>query len=52
MWTAHPDQDTGLIYAIARDLTELDKAREAAAAEIGSLRRRLEAAEARASKAP
>jgi PAS domain S-box-containing protein len=52
MWTAHPDQDTGLIYAIARDVTELDKAREAAAAEIGSLRRRLEAAEARASEAP
>ncbi|MGW8266492.1 MAG: PAS domain S-box protein [Longimicrobiales bacterium] len=50
MWTAHPDEDTGLIYAIARDVTELDKARDKAAAEIASLRSRLRAAEARTSE--
>jgi len=27
-WTAHPDPDTGLLYAIARDVTESRKARE------------------------
>lgn len=48
MWTAHPDQDSGLIYAIARDVTELDKARDEADAEIESLRSRLDAAEAKA----
>lgn len=47
IWTAHPDQATGLIYAIARDVTELDRARERAEREIASLRTRLKAAEAR-----
>ncbi len=27
-WTAHPDAGTGLLYAIARDVTELRRARE------------------------
>jgi PAS domain S-box-containing protein len=52
MWTAHPDRDSSLIYAIARDVTELDVAREEAKSEIDSLRSRLEAAEARANEDP
>ena len=52
MWTAHPDEATGLIYAIARDVTELDVAREEAKSEIDSLRSRLKAAEARANEDP
>jgi PAS domain S-box-containing protein len=28
LWTAHPEPDTGLIYAIARDITELRQAQE------------------------
>jgi PAS domain S-box-containing protein len=47
MWTAHPEESTGLIYAIARDVTELDRAREETQGEIRSLHQRLEEAEAK-----
>ena len=50
MWTAHPDEDSGLIYAIARDVTELDETRKRTADQIRSLRHRLEKAEASKSK--
>lgn len=48
MWTAHPDKDTGLIYAIARDVTALTESRNRTAEQIRSLRHQLE--EARAAK--
>jgi PAS domain S-box-containing protein len=44
VWTAQPESDTGMIYAIARDVTEVRRAREQAEEEIGSLRRRLDQA--------
>jgi PAS domain S-box-containing protein len=46
MWTAHPDEATGLIYAIARDVTEQRKAWVQAEEEMRHLRRRLRDAEA------
>lgn len=46
MWTAHPDEATGLIYAIARDVTEQRKAWVQAEEEMKHLRRRLRDAEA------
>ncbi len=42
-WTAHPEPGTGLIYAIARDVTDLHREREEARAKIASLESRLEA---------
>ena len=45
MWTAHPDESTGLIYAIARDVTEQKKAWEEAKEEMATLRRRLKEAQ-------
>ena len=42
VWTAQPESDTGMIYAIARDVTETKRAREEAEEEISSLRRRLD----------
>jgi PAS domain S-box-containing protein len=45
-WTAHPEPETGLIYAIARDVTDLKRERDQAASEIADLSERLEAAEA------
>jgi PAS domain S-box-containing protein len=44
VWTAQPEPETGMIYAIARDVTEVRRAQKQAAAEIGSLRRRLDEA--------
>lgn len=46
MWTAHPDEATGLIYAIARDITELTENRKRTAEQIRSLRHQLEEAQA------
>jgi PAS domain S-box-containing protein len=42
VWTAQPESDTGMIYAIARDVTEVKRAREEAEKEISSLRHRLD----------
>ncbi|MFH1763010.1 MAG: PAS domain S-box protein [Gemmatimonadota bacterium] len=46
-WTAHPQPDTGLIYAIARDVTDLRREREEASNQIEYLKDRLEKAEAK-----
>lgn len=46
-WTAHPQPETGMIYAIARDVTDLIREREEAANRIEYLKDRLEKAEAR-----
>jgi PAS domain S-box-containing protein len=40
-WTAYPEEGTGLIYAIARDITQQKEREEWAEKEIGSLRERL-----------
>ena len=40
-WTAFPEEDTGLIYAIARDITQEKEREEWAEKEIKSLRERL-----------
>ena len=45
VWTAHPEPETGLIYAIARDITADKERQEKARQEIQSLRQRLEAAQ-------
>jgi len=45
LWTSHPDEGTGLIYAIARDVTEQKKAWEEAEEEMATLRRRLKEAQ-------
>ena len=45
LWTSHPDESTGLIYAIARDVTEQRKAWEEAEEEMATLRRRLKEAQ-------
>jgi PAS domain S-box-containing protein len=47
MWTAHPDESSGLIYAIARDVTELERVWEEKEEETRYLRRRLREAEAK-----
>jgi PAS domain S-box-containing protein len=47
MWTAHPDEDSGLIYAIARDVTDQQQVRDRVAEEIRTLRHRLKEAEAK-----
>jgi PAS domain S-box-containing protein len=44
VWTAQPESDTGMVYAIARDVTETKRARERAEEEIRSLHRRLDEA--------
>jgi PAS domain S-box-containing protein len=44
-WTAYPEQGTGLIYAIARDVTDQTQKEEQAEEEIRSLRKRLKEAE-------
>jgi PAS domain S-box-containing protein len=46
-WTAHPDADSGLIYAIARDVTDLRRKQQQAEDRIGYLKDRLEKAEAK-----
>jgi uncharacterized protein involved in exopolysaccharide biosynthesis len=51
-WTAHPEPDTGLIYAIARDITDLREERDRMQARVAELRGRLSEAEARRSKDP
>jgi PAS domain S-box-containing protein len=43
-WTAQPDEETGLIYAIARDVTHLREERRWAAKRIEALNRRLQEA--------
>jgi PAS domain S-box-containing protein len=45
MWTAHPDEETGLIYAIARDISQQKRAWESAEKEMRRLRVRLKEAE-------
>jgi PAS domain S-box-containing protein len=45
MWTAHPDAATGLIYAIARDITEQKRAWQHAEVEMETLRHRLKQAQ-------
>ena len=45
-WTAHPDEESGLIYAIARDVTEQQEVRKRVAEEIRTLRHRVKEAEA------
>ncbi len=42
VWTAHPEPETGMVYAVARDVTEARYAREQAQQEIQYLRSRLE----------
>lgn len=44
VWTAQPEPDTGMIYAIARDVTQARQDRERAEEEIQSLRTLLEEA--------
>jgi len=44
-WTAYPEEGTGLIYAIARDITDQKQREERAEEEIRSLRKRLQDAE-------
>jgi len=46
-WTAHPEPNTGLIYAIARDVTDLHAERTQAADRIEYLKDRLEKSEAK-----
>ena len=46
-WTSHPEPDTGLLYAVARDITEIDEERQRTEKEIRSLEDRLEEAESR-----
>jgi len=46
-WTAHPEPDTGMIYAIARDVTDLQAERVEAADKIEYLKDRLEKSEAK-----
>jgi PAS domain S-box-containing protein len=45
-WTAHPDEESGLIYAIARDVTEQQEVRKRVAEELRTLRHRVKEAEA------
>jgi PAS domain S-box-containing protein len=44
-WTAHPDEETGLIYAIARDVTAQQEVRKRVAEELRALRHRVKEAE-------
>jgi PAS domain S-box-containing protein len=46
-WTAHPEPEAGLIYAIARDVTDLVRERKEARDRIEYLQDRLEKAEAK-----
>ena len=46
-WTAHPEPETGMIYAIARDVTALREEREEAEKRIGNLKELLKKAEAK-----
>ena len=46
-WTAHPQPETGMIYAIARDVTDLRREQDEAATQIEYLKGRLETAEAK-----
>lgn len=51
-WTAYPEEGTGLIYAIARDVTDLKGKEARADEEIRSLRKRLREAEDKLRGAP
>ncbi len=46
-WTAHPDRDSGLIYAVARDVTQQRKERDALKNEINDLKGQLMEAHSR-----
>ena len=46
-WTAHPEPETGLIYAIARDVTDLRQERLRVKERIAHLQDRLAEAEAK-----
>ena len=46
-WTAHPDEETGLIYATARDITDLKESRDRMEDEIAALKERLAEAKAK-----
>ena len=46
-WTAHPEPGTGLIYAIARDVTDLERERKESRDRIEYLKDRLEESEAK-----
>ncbi len=52
VWTAHPEPETGLIYAIARDVTAQKERQERSQDEIRSLRHRLEEAVKKSRGAP
>jgi PAS domain S-box-containing protein len=47
VWSSYPEPETGLLYAIARDITDLKEERERTVEEIRDLHQRLEAAEAK-----
>jgi PAS domain S-box-containing protein len=51
-WTAHPEPESGLIYAIARDITDLRDERERVAGKITDLKGRLSDAEAKLREEP
>lgn len=51
-WTAHPEPGTGLIYAIARDVTDLRREQEDARERIASLESRLKDAETKSGGNP
>ena len=51
-WTAHPQPDTGLIYAIARDVTDLRREQAESSNQIEYLKDRLEKTEAKLRGAP
>lgn len=51
-WTAHPEPESGLIYAIARDVTDLRDERERMQARVSDLKDRLSTAEAKRSGEP
>jgi len=44
-WTAHPDPETGLVYATARDITERLQARDETRRELEALKAKLEEAQ-------
>jgi PAS domain S-box-containing protein len=51
-WTAHPQSETGIIYAIARDVTEVEQERKYSEEMIQGLLARLRDAEAKEGESP
>jgi PAS domain S-box-containing protein len=47
LWNSYPEPESGLLYAIARDMTDLKEERERTEEEIRTLNRRLGDAEAK-----